>query len=93
MSNFCPVGFKLLSASKFGCRAARQVISLLIKWRRLNLMNKKNWLLLIIMLTAALLMAIVYLIYAKRIKHIENKMNHSNLSAQCVSAIPRAITV
>jgi putative effector of murein hydrolase len=49
-------------------------------------MKKRNWVLLIIILTAGLLIAIVFWIYAKRIEHIENKMIHSRLSAQCVSA-------
>lgn len=76
MSNFCPVVFRLLSASGFASPAGRQVISRIIKWRRLNSMKKKNWLLLIIILTASLLIAIVFWIYAKRIEHIENKIIH-----------------
>jgi uncharacterized membrane protein len=52
-----------------------------------NSMKKKNWFLLIIILTAALLIAIVFWIYAKRIEHIESKMNHSRLSAHCVSRV------
>jgi hypothetical protein len=51
-----------------------------------NSMKQKNWFLLIIILTAALLIAIVFWIYAKRIERIENKMIHSRLSAHCVSA-------
>jgi len=51
-----------------------------------NTMKNKNWFLLIIILTAALLIAIVFWIYAKRIEHIENKMIRSGLSAQCLSA-------
>lgn len=42
MSNFCPVGFKLLSASEFGSPAGMQVISLLIKWRRLTFHEEKK---------------------------------------------------
>ena len=37
-------------------------------------MNNKNWFLVIIIFIAALLIAIVFLVYAKRIEHIENKM-------------------
>jgi hypothetical protein len=37
-------------------------------------MKKKNWLLIIIILFAALLIATVIWIYAKRIEHIESKM-------------------
>ncbi|MFL5745052.1 MAG: hypothetical protein ACJ751_10330 [Niastella sp.] len=49
-------------------------------------MKKKNLFLFIIILTAALLIAIVFWIYAKRIEHIENKMIRSTLSAHCVAA-------
>ncbi|HEX6428847.1 MAG TPA: hypothetical protein VF008_14225 [Niastella sp.] len=49
-------------------------------------MKKKNWFLLIIILTAALLIAIVFWIYAKRIERIENKIIRSRLSVHCVSA-------
>jgi nitric oxide reductase large subunit len=51
-----------------------------------NSMTKKNWFLLIIIITATLLIAIVFWIYAKRIEHIENKMIRSRLSGHCVSA-------
>ena len=47
-------------------------------------MNKKNWLLLIIILTAAMLIAIVFWIYAKRIEHIERKMIHT----ACIVSVP-----
>jgi hypothetical protein len=49
-------------------------------------MKKKNWFLLIIILTASLLIAIVFWIYAKRIERIENKMIHARLSPHFVSA-------
>ena len=49
-------------------------------------MTKKNWYLLIIILIAALLIAIVFWIYAKRIERIDNKIIHSRVSAHCVSA-------
>lgn len=84
MSIFCPVGVRLLSASKFVSPAGRQVLSLIKMAAACNYMKKKNWLLLIIILTAALLIAIVFWIYAKRIEHIENKMIHSRLSAHYV---------
>jgi nitric oxide reductase large subunit len=51
-----------------------------------NSMKQKNWFLLIIILTAALLIAIVFWIYAKRIERIENKIIHSRLSLHFVSA-------
>jgi YbbR domain-containing protein len=47
-------------------------------------MKKKNWLVIIILI-AALLIAIVFWVYAKRIELIENKMIHLTLSAHCVS--------
>jgi YbbR domain-containing protein len=37
-------------------------------------MKNKNWSLVIIIFIAALLIAIVFWVYAKRIEHIENKM-------------------
>src|ERR1044072_3776147 len=86
MSIFCPVAVRHLSATEFVSLAGRQVISLINMAAACNSMKKKNWLLLIIILTTALLIAIVFWIYAKRIEHIENKMNHSRLSAQYVSA-------
>jgi len=44
-------------------------------------MKKKNWFIVIIILIAALLIAIVFWVYAKRIEHIENKMIHLSHSA------------
>jgi len=41
-------------------------------------MNNKNWFLVIIIFIAALLIAIVFWVYAKRIEHIENKMRFSS---------------
>jgi hypothetical protein len=60
-----------------------------------NSMTKKNWFLLFIIFTAALLIAIVFWIYAKRIEHIEKKMIHSRLSAHYVSASasPRHVAI
>ncbi|THU30234.1 hypothetical protein FAM09_30500 [Niastella caeni] len=49
-------------------------------------MKKKNWFLLIIILTAGLLIAIVFWIYAKRIEQIENKMIRASISDHCVPA-------
>jgi hypothetical protein len=49
-------------------------------------MKKKNLFLLIIILTAALLIAIVFWIYAKRIERIDNKIIRSKLSVSYVSA-------
>jgi nitric oxide reductase large subunit len=43
-------------------------------------MKKKNWFLVIIILMAALLIAMVIWIYAKRIEHIESKMKISPIS-------------
>jgi hypothetical protein len=86
MSIFCPVGVRLLSTSEFASPAGMQVISLNKMAAACNYMKKKNWFLLIIILTAVLLIAIVFWIYAKRIEHIESKMIHSRLSAHCVSA-------
>src|SRR5687767_14187366 len=43
-------------------------------------MKKKNWFLVIIILIAALLIATVIWIYAKRIEHIESKMKISSIS-------------
>jgi hypothetical protein len=81
MSIFCPVLVRLLSASEFVSPAGRQVISLIKMAAACNAMKKKNWFLLVIILTAALLIAIVCWIYAKRIEHIENKMNHYSYAA------------
>lgn len=88
MSIFCPVGVRLLSTSKFVSPAGRQVISLNKMAAGCNYMKKKNWFLLIIILTAALLIAIVFWIYAKRIEHIENKMIHSKLSVIAFRLLP-----
>jgi len=43
-------------------------------------MKKKNWLLIIIILVAVLLIATVMWIYAKRIENIESKMKISTIS-------------
>jgi len=43
-------------------------------------MKKKNWLLIIIILVAVLLIATVMWIYAKRIENIESKMKTSAIS-------------
>ena len=86
MSIFCPVRVRLLSASEFASPAGMQVISLIKMTAACNFMKKKNWFLLIIILTAVLLIAIVFWIYAKRIEHIESKMIHSRQSAHCFSA-------
>jgi flagellar basal body-associated protein FliL len=43
-------------------------------------MKKKNWLLIIIILVAVLLIATVMWIYAKRIENIESKMKISAIS-------------
>ena len=40
-------------------------------------MKKKNWILIVIILVAVLLIATVIWIYSKRIEHIESKMNIS----------------
>ena len=90
MSIFCPVAVRLLSAVEFVSRVGGQVISLNKMAAACISMNKKNWFLLIIMLSAALLIAIVFLIYDKRIKHIENKMTHSRLSAHAFQHAPGA---
>jgi hypothetical protein len=45
-------------------------------------MKKKNWFLIIIILFAALLIATVIWIYAKRIEHIDSKMKISTLSVR-----------
>lgn len=85
MSNFCPVAVRLLSVAKFGFPPPLQVNSSCNKMAAAcNSMKKKNWLLLIIVLTATLLIAIVFWIYAKRIKRIENKISRSRLSAHCI---------
>ena len=81
MSIFCPVVVRLLSASEFVSPAGRLVISLIKMAAACNAMTKKQWFLLIIVLVAALLIAIVFWIYAKRIEHIETKMNHNSYAA------------
>jgi hypothetical protein len=48
-------------------------------------MKNKNWFLVIIIFIAALLIAIVFWVYAKRIEHIENKMIHAGLQVHCAS--------
>jgi hypothetical protein len=48
-------------------------------------MKNKNWFLVIIVFIAALLIAIVFWVYAKRIEHIENKMIHTRLQVHCAS--------
>ena len=58
-------------------------------------MTKKNWLLIAIILIAALLIAIVYWIYAKRIEHIENKIKIQSVSLRATSGgkISTALTL
>jgi hypothetical protein len=51
-------------------------------------MKKKNLFIVIIILIAALLIAIVFWVYAKRIELIENKMIHLSLSANVYNSFP-----
>jgi YbbR domain-containing protein len=48
-------------------------------------MKKKNRFLVVIILIAALLIAIVFWIYAKRIEHIENKIKIQSISIRATS--------
>ena len=45
-------------------------------------MKKKNWLLIIIILVAVLLIATVMWIYAKRIEYIDSKMKNTPVSVR-----------